>query len=390
MLGRRLPAGGGGFSPWRLAVANLRRHWRATVVQAVALGLGLTALLLVTVARDDLLGSWRARVPADAPNRFVINIQPDQREAFAAFFTARGLAAPQLEPMVRGRLVAVNSQPRQPADYADDRAQRLMDREFNLSWATRVPDGNAVIAGTWHGDSREPQFSVEQGLAETLGLKLGDALTYEVAGVPLTARITSLRKLDWDSMRVNFFVIASAGLLDSHPVSDITSFHLPAARASLATELVRAFPNITVVDVAAVVRQLQDSFDRVARAVQMLFGLTMVAGLAVLYAALLASADERRRELAVMRALGGRGRQLRAALLAEFAMLGALAGALAGMGAGAIGWLLAHFVFHLPYLPGPGLVAIGVAAGAVGVAAAGWRATRAILHKPITNELLAG
>ena len=152
----------------------------------------------------------------------------------------------------------------------------------------------------------------------------------------------------------------------------------------------RAFPNITVVDVAAVVRQLQDSFDRVARAVQMLFGLTMVAGLAVLYAALLASADERRRELAVMRALGGRGRQLRAALLAEFAMLGALAGALAGMGAGAIGWLLAHFVFHLPYLPGPGLVAIGVAAGAVGVAAAGWRATRAILHKPITNELLAG
>lgn len=389
MLGRRLPAGGG-FSPWRLAVANLRRHWRATVVQAVALGLGLTALLLVTVARDDLLGSWRARVPADAPNRFVINIQPDQREAFAAFFTARGLAAPQLEPMVRGRLVAVNSQPRQPADYADDRAQRLMDREFNLSWATRVPDGNAVIAGTWHGDSREPQFSVEQGLAETLGLKLGDALTYEVAGVPLTARITSLRKLDWDSMRVNFFVIASAGLLDSHPVSDITSFHLPAARSSLATELVRAFPNITVVDVAAVVRQLQDSFDRVARAVQMLFGLTMVAGLAVLYAALLASADERRRELAVMRALGGRSRQLRAALLAEFAMLGALAGALAGMGAGAIGWLLAHFVFHLPYLPGPGLVAIGVAAGAVGVAAAGWRATRAILRKPITNELLAG
>lgn len=390
MLGRSLPAGGGGFSPWRLAVANLRRHWRATVVQAVALGLGLTALLLVTVARDDLLGSWRARVPADAPNRFVINIQPDQREAFAAFFTARGLAAPQLEPMVRGRLVAVNSQPRQPADYADDRAQRLMDREFNLSWATRVPDGNAVIAGTWHGDSREPQFSVEQGLAETLGLKLGDALTYEVAGVPLTARITSLRKLDWDSMRVNFFVIASAGLLDSHPVSDITSFHLPAARASLATELVRAFPNITVVDVAAVVRQLQDSFDRVARAVQMLFGLTMVAGLAVLYAALLASADERRRELAVMRALGGRGKQLRGALLAEFAMLGAIAGTLAGVGAGAIGWLLARFVFHLPYLPGPGLVAIGMLAGAIGVAAAGWRATRTILRGPITNELLAG
>ncbi|MBK9311225.1 MAG: ABC transporter permease [Rhodocyclaceae bacterium] len=390
MLGRRLPATDRGFSPWRLAVANLRRHWRGTVVQAVALGLGLTALLLVTVARDDLLDSWRTRVPADAPNRFVINIQPDQRAAFAAFFIERGLAAPRLEPMVRGRLVAVNSQPRQPADYADDRAQRLMDREFNLSWASGLPGGNTVVAGAWHGDSRTPQFSVEQGLAETLGLKLGDEIAFNVAGVPLTARITSLRKLDWDSMRVNFFVIASPGLLDGYPVSDITSFHLPAARSSLATELVRAFPNITVVDVAAVVRQLQDSFDRVARAVQLLFGLTMIAGLAVLYAALSASADERRRELAVMRALGGRGKQLRGALLAEFAMLGAIAGTLAGVGAGAIGWLLARFVFHLPYLPGPGLVAIGMLAGAIGVAAAGWRATRTILRGPITNELLAG
>lgn len=378
------------FDPWRLGLANLRRRWRGTVVQAVALGLGLTTLLLLTIARDDLLASWQSRVPADAPNRFVINLQTDQREAFAAFFAERGLPAPVTEPMVRGRLTAVNSQPRGHADYTDERAQRLVEREFNLSWKTELPPGNTVVAGKWYGSDSSPQFSVEQGLAETLGFRIGDELTYEVAGVPLSARITSLRKLDWDSMRVNFFVVAPPGLLERYPVSYITSFHLPADRSALIGELVRAFPNITIIDVAAVVHQLQDTLDRVARAVQALFGLALAAGLMVLYAALQATADERQRELAVMRALGARRRQLRLVLFAEFATLGATAGLLAGLGAAGIGWALGRFAFQLAYVPSPWLPIAGLLAGASGVVLAGLWATRNAVHKPVSAQLLAG
>lgn len=385
LVGGRL---GGGRGAWRLGIANLGRHRRGTVLQTVSLGLGLTTLLLLFVVRGDLLANWRARVPPDAPNRFIINIQPDQRQAVSDVFLGHGLASPRFEPMVRGRLTAVNSQPRRPADYEDERAQRLVEREFNLSWSSELPAGNAVVAGTWHGDDRRPQFSVEQGLAETLGLRLGDELTYDVAGATLSGRITSLRKLDWDSMRVNFFVIAPPGVLDSHPVSYITSFHLPGAKAGVATDLVRTLPNLTLIDVATVVRQLQDSLDQVARAVQVLFGLALGAGLAVLGAAMQGSGDERRRELAIMRALGGRGRQLRTALLAEFMMLGAMAGMLAALGAAAFGGILARFVFHLSYAPGLSLALAGILAGGILAAAFGMWAMRGILARPLGGAAL--
>jgi putative ABC transport system permease protein len=388
LVARKLDRGGG-WRPWRLGLASLHRRWRGTVVQAVALGLGLTTLLLLTLARDDLLTTWKNRLPPGAPNRFVINLQPEQRSAFGEFFTARGLSAPLVEPMVRGRLVAVNGRNVAPADYAEERAQRLVEREFNLSWATELPTANSVVAGSWHGDDRRPQFSVEQGLADTLGLKLGDQLTYQVAGVSLSAPITSLRKLDWDSMRVNFFVITPPGSLEDFPLSYITSFHLPVEHAGLGNDLVQAFPNITVIDVGTLVRQLQDTLDQVARAVQALFGFALAAGLVVLYAGLQASADERFRELAVMRALGARGPQLRIALASEFAALGTLAGLLAGLGAGAIGYGLGRFVFHLPYLPSLSMVLVGAGVGAIGVTAAGLWATRGALRRPIMPDLLA-
>ncbi|RLJ64819.1 ABC transporter permease [Sulfurisoma sediminicola] len=372
---------------WRYGLVNLRRRRLATLVQAVSLGLGLTALLLLTVARDELMDSWRARVPPDAPNRFVINIQPDQRAAIADFFAAAGLPPSLMEPMVRGRLVAVNGRAVRPADYAEERAQRLVEREFNLSWTADLPGGNTLAAGRWHGQSREPQFSVEQGLAETLNLKLGDELDYDIAGQRLAARITSLRKLDWDSMRVNFFVIAPAGALDGLPTSLITSFHLPQEKVAFVNALAREFPNVTVIDVAALVRQLQATLDQVTRAVQLLFGFALAAGVVVLYAALQATADERLRELAVMRALGARKRQLRAALGTEFAALGAMAGLLGGLGAAAIAWALARFAFRLPYLPDPLLVVIGCTAGALGVAIAGVLATRGALASAAVTGL---
>ena len=386
-LGRLRPAGRG--YGWRHGLVNLRRRLAATMVQAVALALGLTALLLLTVARGDLLDSWLERVPADAPNRFAINIQPDQRVAIADFFKARGLPAPELEPMVRGRLVQVNAQPVGPESYADDRAQRLVDREFNLSWSATVPSGNTVSGGRWHGATQTAEFSVEQGLAETLNLKLGDRLTYDIAGNRVEATITSLRKLDWDSMRVNFFVMSPPVVLQDYPASYITSFHLPADKAGVIPELVRSFPNITVIDVAALVRQLHATIDQVARAVQLVFGFAVLAGLAVLYAALQASSDERRHELAVLRALGARSRQLSAALLAEFAALGALAGLLAGIAASLIGWALARFAFRLDYLPQVELWLVGLLAGTVLVVVAGWLGASSMLRQSALPALRA-
>jgi putative ABC transport system permease protein len=387
VLGRLRPAGRG--YGWRHGLANLRRRLAATLVQAVALALGLTALLLLTVARGDLLDSWLARVPADAPNRFAINIQPDQRVAIADFFKARGLPVPELEPMVRGRLVQVNAQAVGPESYADDRAQRLVDREFNLSWSARIPAGNTVSGGRWHGETAAAEFSVEQGLAETLKLKLGDRLIYDIAGNRVEAVITSLRKLDWDSMRVNFFVMSPPAVLKDYPASYITSFHLPADKSGAIPELVRAFPNITVIDVAALVRQLHATIDQVARAVQLVFGFAVLAGLAVLYAALQASSDERRHELAVLRALGARSRQLSSALLAEFAALGALAGLLAGIAASLIGWGLARFAFRLDYLPQPQLWLIGLLAGVVLVVIAGWLGASSMLRQSALPVLRA-
>ena len=376
-------------SGWRYGLAALRRRPVASLVQVLALGMGLTALLLLTLVRSDLLDNWRQATPADAPNRFVINIQPDQLAPLRAFFADDGRPVPLLQPMIRGRLVAVNGRPVGPDDYADDRARRLVDRDFNLSFDSRLPDGNSVVAGRWHGADTTPQFSVEQGLAQTLGLAMGDVLSFEIAGVRSEARITSLRKLDWDSMRVNFFVIAAPGMLDSQPASYITSFHLPAAQMEFANRLVAAFPNLTVIDVAAVIGQIQGMVEQLIGAVQFVFGFAVVDGVVVLLGALQPIHDEREKELAILRTLGARNRQLRGALLAEFAALGLIAGSLAGVGATGIGWALGHFVFKLPYAPSLLPVLAGALAGCAVVMLAGWLGTRHLLSRPPLESLRA-
>jgi putative ABC transport system permease protein len=388
LAGRLRGAAGAG---WRYGLASLHRRLGTSVIQAVALGLGMTALLLLTLARDDLLASWKRSVPPDAPNRFVINIQPEQREPVRALFATKGLEKPALLPMVRGRLVAVNGRPVVAADYEEERAQRLVEREFNLSWVSDLPEGNSLTAGRWFAaqDAGTPQFSVEQGLADTLKLKLGDLLVYEIAGRRLEAKITSLRKLDWDSMRVNFFVVTPPGVLESFPASYITSFHLPAEKAGFVGELVAAHPNLTVIDVASILRQFQSVMDQLARAVQFVFAFSLVAGLAVLYAALESTHDEREYEMAVLRTLGARDRQLRAALAAEFAALGAIAGVVAGVGSAAISWLLGRFVFQMPYEPAWLVLPAGVLGGVLGITLAGLAGTSRTLRAPALQSLRA-
>ncbi|MBI4755396.1 MAG: FtsX-like permease family protein [Betaproteobacteria bacterium] len=382
---------GGAAGGWRLGLANLHRRLAGSVVQAVALALGMTALLLLTLTRSELLDNWRRSVPPDAPNRFLINIQPEQLGALRAFFTAQGIAEPDLDPMVRGRLVAVNGRPVDGADFGEERARGLVEREFNLSWARDVPAGNQVVAGRWFDAAweREPGFSVELGLAQTLGLNLHDRLGFEVAGSRVEAPITSLRKLDWDSMRVNFFVIAPPGVLETLPASYITSFHLPPGNSSFAHRLVAEFPNVTLVDVAAVIRQLQQMMEQLTRAVQVVFAFALAAGVAVMFAAIAATHDERRMEIAIMRTLGARNRQLRGALLAEFLALGLVAGVLAGLAANGIGAVLAQEVFRLAWSPSPGAVLWGAVSGALGTGVAGLAGTARLLRAPALQSLRA-
>jgi putative ABC transport system permease protein len=383
-LGYLLLAWGGRFSSvghasgWRLGMANLRRRRDTVLLQVVALALGLTTLLILTLARGDFLAAWQAKMPPDAPNRFLINVQPDQRMAISDFFVRAGLEPVRFEPMIKGRLTAVNGRRIGPGDFSDERARRLVEREFNLSTRDDLPTGNTVMAGRWFAAAAEPQFSVEKGLAESLNLHIGDELSFEISGRSFAARISSLRKLDWDSMRVNFFVIAPADSMADHPASYITSFHLPAGHEMLTTDLVRAFPNITMIDVAALVQQLQATLTQVVGAIQWVFGFALLAGLVVLYAALQASAAERHYELAILRALGGRRGQMRMALLVEFAGIGVVAGLLAALGASAIAVVLARLAFQLTYLPSPLLMLAGTVVGMMGVAIAGvvttWRA----------------
>lgn len=368
---------------WRYGLAALCRRFAASVIQASALGLGLTALLLLTLVRGDLTSAWRHSVPPDAPNRFVINIQPDQGPAVRAFFAKAGLAEPELSPMIRGRLVGIDGRPVNPDAYAELRTRHLVEREFNLSYATALPGGNRIEAGRWHGSAVAPAFSVEAGIAKRLGLKVGDRLTFEVAGQRVEAPITSLRTLDWDSMRVNFFVVSSPELLDHQPASLITSFHLPQGHADFTRDLVGRFPNLTMIDVGAILAQLQGLMERLARVVQFVFGFALLAGLVVMYAALQSTHDEREYEIAMLRTLGARDAQIRQALATEFAALGLLAGVLAGVGAAGIGWGLALGVFHLAdYWPSTLALALGPVLGIVGVLAGGWLGVRGLLRTP--------
>jgi putative ABC transport system permease protein len=285
--------------------------------------------------------------------------------------------------MVRARLVQIGERRVSAANYDDERARRLIDREFNLSWAERMQADNRVTAGAWwEGPRPASQFSVEQGLAETLGIRLGDALTFDVAGAPVTARVTNLRHVDWDTFNVNFFVVAPPGVLESYPATYVTSFYLAPGNAALLASLVREFPNVLLIDVAQVMGQVQKMMEQVSRAVQFIFLFTLLAGLTVLYAAIASTQDERVYQATIMRTLGASRSQLRYAILAEFAVLGLLAGVLAAAGATALAYVVATRLLNLPFSVNALVWVTGALAGAGGIALAGYAGTRRTLNAP--------
>ncbi|MFZ9530212.1 MAG: ABC transporter permease, partial [Burkholderiales bacterium] len=352
--------GGAGVS-WRFGIANLRRRPLASVLQVVALGIGVMALLTLTIIRSELLDLWQRSLPPDAPNRFIVNVQPDQIPALKKFFEGRGIVMPELHPMVRARLIGINDRQVAPKDYSDDRARRLVDREFNLSWAMQMQKDNRLIAGNWWGNKpRTDQFSMEDGIAKSIGVGIGDKLTFDAAGNTLTAEITSLRKVDWDSFNVNFFVVSPPGLLEKYPASYVTSFYLPPGNVELLNALVKQFPNFLLIDVAQVLGQVQTMITQVSRAVQFVFLFTLLAGLVVLYAAIASTQDERLYQATIMRTMGASRSQLARANLAEFAVIGALAGLIAAAGANALGYTLAQRVINVGYEFSFALWGIGV------------------------------
>jgi len=376
--------GRSGSVSWRYGLANLRRRSRANAVQIVALALSLTVMLLLVFIRGDLLESWRTKLPQDAPNRFVVNIQPEQVPALTQFLAQNRVAAPSTFPMVRARLTAINGRAVSAADFADERAKRQIDREFNLSFMPTVPPGNQVTGGHWFSaeDLARGSVSVEVWIAERLGIKLGDALSFSGGGVGITVPVSSVRKLDWDSMRPNFFFVTTPGTLQGFPLSYMTTFRLPDADAGFTARLTQAFPNLTVIDVSAVMRQVNGVLDQVIRAVQFVFLFALVAGVLVLYAALLSTQDERVQEAALMRALGARRAQVAGAQRAEFLALGLVAGVLAAAGATAIGYVLAERVFHFPWQFNATIWFAGPLAGLACVALNAWLGGRAALNHP--------
>jgi len=381
---------GAASGPWRYGLANLRRRTWGSLLQVMALGLGIMAMLMLTLVRTELITKWQQSMPPDMPNRFAVGIQTDQVAELKRYLAESHVKPPDLFPMVRGRLTAIGERAVKPGEFKDERARRLSEREFNLSWSDSIKGDNKVVAGEfWKPDTREPQFSVEEGLANTLGIKLGDTLTFEIAGTPFTAKVTSIRKIDWDSFRPNFFVLASPGVLDRYPASWITSFHLAGTGEAVVSGLVQRMPNVSVIDLTAIMEQIQRITDQVSRAVEFVFIFAILAGLVVLFAAITSTQDERVFEGAILRTLGASRAQMTILQLAEFLAIGLLAGTIAAVGAVSLATVLADKVLGMPYEFTWPLPLAGLLVGGFGVALAGLIGTRRAVSSPPLQTLRA-
>lgn len=369
---------------WKLGLAGLKRRPGMAIAQVIGFSLGLMALILLVLVRGDLLNNWQASLPADAPNRFIINIQPHQIEGVKSFFADAGIINAEVFPMVRGRLLAVNGKLLDTEKYVDERARRLAEREFNLSWAADMQADNQMLEGRWwtadeHG---QEQVSLEHGLADTLGLKLGDELTYDIAGTPLKVKVTSIRKVEWDTMRANFFAVMPPGLLESYPASYITSFYLPLGQDRALNTLIRDYSNLTVIDVAALMEQVRGIMNKMIYAVEYVFIFSLFAGLAVLYAALVATREERVHEATLLRVLGASNRQVVTAGLAEFACIGMLSALVATIAASALAYYVSAYILNIPYRFNLLLAFLALIGASVLVPFAAWLGMRGFLNQP--------
>jgi putative ABC transport system permease protein len=380
--------GGVGIA-WRYGLANVARRGRDSAVQVVAFGLGLTVLLLLTFVRTDLLQGWQQTLNQNAPNHFLINIQPDERASIAEIFQSNGVAAPEFVPMVRARMQTINGEDVKEREYPVEDGEWMANREQNLSWAEHLSPSNEVIDGEWWpaGYSGEPLVSLEQDAAFELGVGIGDKLRYVVAGQEIEATVANTREINWDSFRPNFFMVFSPGALDGYPATFISGMKVPDDRKTALVQLVRSHPTVSVIDIDAILLQIKGIIDKASLAVQAVFVFTLAAGIAVLFAAVQSTIDERRFESAMLRALGVRRRTVLSGVLTEFAALGFAAGLLASAGASILAAIVAVNLFDLEYSFNAALWIAGLAGGIVLVCVSGFVAARGAINAPPVDVL---
>lgn len=376
---------------WRYGLANVARRGRASAVQVVAFGLGLTMLLLLTIVRGDLLQSWRETISDDAPNHFMINVQPHEIDSVTEIFVAGGAEIPRFEPLVRARMTTINGEDVKTRKYPDPGGEWMANREANLSFAAVLSPSNEIVAGEWWPEdySGPPLVSVEEDAAQETGLVIGDKLVFKVAGQDIELTVASIRRVNWDSFQPNFFMVLSPGALDEMPTTYISGLRLGAEHQATLVELVRAHPSISVIDIDAILQQVRSIIDKASLAVQAVFAFTLAAGIAVLFAAVQSTIDERRFESAMLRALGARKKIVFAGVMAEFAALGLAAGVLASAGASILAAIVAVQLFELPYAFNPLLWVAGIVAGVSVVCASGYLAARGAINSPPVEVLRA-
>ena len=396
LVGRGLVASMGRFRAgvgvaWRYGLANVARRGRASAVQVVAFGLGLTVLLLLTIVRTDLLQGWRQTLDANAPNHFMINIQPHEIESVSQIYRNAGVTVPEFVPLVRARMTTINGVSVKEREYPTRDGEWMANREANLSFAARLSSSNEIVSGEWWPEDYDgpPLVSVEEEAAIETGLEIGDRMVFLVAGREIEVEIASTRKVNWDSFQPNFFMMFSPGPLDGLPTTYIASLKIEKEQQPVLVELVRAHPSISVIDLDAILQQVRGIIEKASLAVQAVFIFTLAAGIAVLFAAVQSTIDERRFESAMLRALGARKRTVFSGVMAEFAALGVAAGVLASAGASILAAIVATQLFQLPYAFNPLLWTVGVAAGVVVVCASGFVAARGAINAPPVEVLRA-
>jgi putative ABC transport system permease protein len=376
---------------WRYGLANVARRGRDSAVQVVAFGLGLTVLLLLTIVRTDLLDGWRQTLDENAPNHFMINIQPQERDSVADIYRSAGVEPPEFVPLVRARMSTINDVSVKDREYPDPGGRWMANREANLSFAATLSSSNEILEGEWWPEDYDgpPLISVEEEAAVETGLTLGDRLVFNVAGREVEATIASIRKINWDSFQPNFFMVFSPGALDGMPTTYIASLRLEPQERPVLVDLVRTHPSISVIDLDAILQQVRGIVQKASLAVQAVFVFTLAAGIAVLFAAVQSTIDERRFESAMLRALGARKRVVFSGVMAEFAALGAAAGVLASAGASVLAAIVAIRLFELPYEFNPWLWIAGVGAGVIVVCASGYIAARSAVNAAPVDVLRA-
>jgi len=382
--------GGVGIA-WRYGLANVARRGRDSAIQIVAFGLGLTVLLLLTFVRTDLLEGWQETLDANAPNRFLINIQPHERESIARIFADGGIEVPQFVPMVRARMRTINGEDVKTREYPVEDGKWMANREQNLTWAEEVSSSNELVAGEWWPENYagEPLVSLEEDAAKELGVEIGDHLSFLVAGQEIEAKVSSTRKIDWNSFQPNFFMVMSPGALVGYPTTFVSGARISGDGKESLIKLVRTHPTVSVIDIDAILLQITGILDKVSLAVQAVFVFTLAAGIAVLFAAVQSTIDERRFESAMLRALGVRRRTVLSGVLTEFAALGFAAGLLASAGASILAAIVTVQLFELEYTFNPALWSAGLVGGVALVCISGFIAARGAINAPPVDVLRA-